>query len=89
VREKVPNGDLERPRQIRGSPKRHVALTPLDIGKVRAVDTGPPCQFLLRDAKSVTASPDYRPEPGLQVGVGSQDVVPRDQVVRVVHRPSL
>jgi hypothetical protein len=25
----------------------------------------------------------------LQVGVGSQDVVPRDQVVRVVHRPSL
>jgi hypothetical protein len=67
----MPNGDLERPRQIRGCPKRHVALAPLYVGKVRAVDAGPPCQFLLRNSKSVTASPDYRPEPGLQVGVSS------------------
>ena len=88
VREKMPNGDLERPRQIRGSPKRHVALTPLYVGKVGAVDAGPPCQFLLRNSKSVPASPNYRPKPGLQVGVGSQDVVSRYQIVRVVHRPS-
>jgi hypothetical protein len=43
IREQVPNGDLQRPRQIRDRPERDVALAPLDVCKVGAVDAGPPC----------------------------------------------
>jgi hypothetical protein len=42
MREQMPNGDLQRLRQIRDSPQRHVARTALDVCNVGAVRVDPP-----------------------------------------------
>jgi hypothetical protein len=75
MREHMPNGDLQRFRQIRHSPERHVALPTLDVRKVGAVYVGPPRQFLLRNSQAVPARPNNGAEPDLEVGVGGQNMV--------------